>query len=73
MPKYKIVLERIIEEVIEVEADTEDQAYEFASFEGLGELVDYNEWQPTLVASEELWEPEVVESTTGEEVDDAVL
>lgn len=53
MPKYKLVLERLLEEVIEIDAETEDEAYNLV-LDGHGELADMSEWRPTLVSSEEI-------------------
>jgi hypothetical protein len=50
---YKVIIERIIEEVIEVEGPDEITAIENA-ISGEGELVSEIEFSPTIVHSEEI-------------------
>lgn len=51
--KYKVVLEQLSEETIEVEAEDELSAIELA-INGQGEVVDEITFTPAIVASEEL-------------------
>lgn len=53
--KYKIVQESITEEVIEVEAESENDAVDLVEL-GHGELVDQTLWRPTLIGVEKIEE-----------------
>jgi CobQ-like glutamine amidotransferase family enzyme len=51
--RYKVVMETITEEVVEIEADSETQAYDLV-VDGGGELVDQTLFAPVLLGVQEL-------------------
>ncbi len=53
MPKYMVVLERITEEEIEIEADSELEAVDKV-LDGFGELTNFDEWAPNVTNAIEL-------------------
>lgn len=57
MPKYMVVLERITEEEIEIEAETEMEAVDRV-LDGEGELTLFDEWAPNITHSYEVEDDE---------------
>lgn len=57
MPKYMVVLERITEEEIEIEADTELEAVDRV-LDGEGELTLFDEWAPNITHTYEVEDDE---------------
>ena len=57
--KYKVVQETLTEEVIEIEAESENEAIDLIELGG-GELVDHTVFRPTLIGVEELESDDVL-------------
>lgn len=61
MPKYMVVLERITEEEIMIEADSDVEAIDKV-LDGEGELTLFDEWAPNITHTIEIddeWVPEI--------------